>query len=228
MAFDKTLPANNTKIRQYPTVLTANFAGVEEGVDSLQQWKINLIERNAIPSAPPVDPARIDNTMQLYSKQNADGETDLYVIDDRSTANVVQLTENGRIGGAAQDFTIDEFYFVDNDTKYDAGNIVKARGSFNSSGVLTNGSNMSTSGTPNPSTGVFNVDVDADVLENGSSYQVFCTCVTGISTNARTINIVSKATPATGVATTIQVQVYRRDGNTKINQAFEIMVIGGI
>lgn len=111
MAWDKTLPNNSTKIRNYPTVLTANFAAMEEGQSSLQQWKANFIERNAIPSAPPVDPARIDDTMQLYSKQNADGETDLYVIDDRATANVIEISENGRLGGRSQDIVLNDAYF---------------------------------------------------------------------------------------------------------------------
>jgi len=137
MAWDKTLPNNTTKIRNYPTVLTANFAAVEEGQDSLQQWKANFIERNAIPSAPAVTPTRIDDTMQVFSKQNADGETDLYVLDDRSPANTIELTENGRLGGRTTNLSLNQFTFDSGTTNYDENNIINCHGKFNSSGVAT-------------------------------------------------------------------------------------------
>lgn len=225
MAWDKSLPANQTKIRNYPSVLTGNFAAVEEGQDSLKQWKINLIERNAIPSAPATDPTRVDDVMQLYSKQNADGNTDLYVLDDRNPANVIELTENGKVGGRSQDFVMQNFYFEDNATSYNQGNIVKASGSFDSSGNLTGGSNMSTSASPNPLTGTYNVDVDADVLENGTNYRVVVTpFVNGSQVIA---GVALKPNAATGVATTIQIKI-SSVSSANVNAAFDVMVVGGV
>lgn len=111
MAWDKNRPNNQDKIRNYPTILTDNFTAIEEGDDTLQLWKANFIERNAIPSAPSVTPSRIDNTMQFFAKQNADGETDQFLLDDRSPANTIQISENGKIGGRAQDIVLNEAYY---------------------------------------------------------------------------------------------------------------------
>ena len=228
MAWDATLPNNQTKIRNYPTVLTANFAAVEQGGDTLQQWKANFIERNAITAAPPATPTRIDNVMQVYSRQNdTDSKTDLFILDDRATANEIQLTENGSIGGAAQNFILNQFKFEDNATTYNQGNIVKARGSFNSSGTLTNGSNMATAGTPHPSTGVYNVNVNADVLEAGTSYQVYAVPTSSASGNARTLYIVSKPTVVAATAVTIQIKI--SNGSTIVrDESFDVMVVGGV
>lgn len=100
MAWDKSLPSNSTKIRNYPTVLGANFAAIEEGGDTLQFWKSNYIERDAIPSAPPATPTRIDNTLQLYSRQ-VDSQRQLFLLDAESPANDIQLTRTTEVTVAA-------------------------------------------------------------------------------------------------------------------------------
>lgn len=140
MAWDKTLPNNGTKIRNYPTVLTANFAAVEEGGDTLQLWKANFIERNAIPSAPAVTPTRIDDTMQFFSKQNADGETDMYLLDDRNPANTIEISENGRLGGRAQDIVLNEMYFGTDTLAYGQWASPTIIGRISSAGAVQTGS----------------------------------------------------------------------------------------
>lgn len=137
MAWDKTLPTNATKIRNYPTVLTDNFSAVEEGDITLKHWQVNFIERNAVPGAPPpaVDPTRADDTMIIFSKQDGGGETELWILDDRSPANNFQITENGRIGSANTNFSMDNFTFDSGTTNYNENNIINAHGRFASNGV---------------------------------------------------------------------------------------------
>jgi len=93
MTWNASLPANSTKIRDYPTVLTNNFVAIEQGDSSLNQWAINLIDRNVIPSAPPVDPTAITDNITLYTKPDASGRRELHYIDADATPNVIQLTQ---------------------------------------------------------------------------------------------------------------------------------------
>ena len=179
MAWDKSLPSNSTKIRNYPTVLTDNFASVEEGDTTLQYWKSNYIERNVIPSAPAVDPTRIDNVMQLYSKQNADGLTDLFVIDDRNPANIIQLTNNGGIGNSSITANVNEITFDNGTVCYNENNFITAYGRFNSITSTTESQFACTmAGTFN------NLTVTFDTARSTSNYIVVVTIVGGGSPGA--------------------------------------------
>lgn len=179
MAWDKSLPSNSTKIRNYPTVLTDNFASVEEGDTTLQYWKSNYIERNVIPSAPAVDPTRIDNVMQLYSKQNADGLTDLFVIDDRNPANIIQLTNNGGIGNSSITANVNEITFDNGTVCYNENNFITAYGRFNSITSTTESQFACTMA------GTFtSLTVTFDTPRSNSNYIVVATTVGGGSPTA--------------------------------------------
>lgn len=215
MAFDKTLPNNTTKIRNYPTVLTANFAGLEEGQDSLQIWKANFIERNAIPSAPAVDPSRIDDTMQIYSKQNADGETDLYVLDDRSPANVIELTENGRIGGRSQDFVLNEAYYGTDTLARGVWGVPTVVGSIDGSGNVEAWSEgiASTSVVSSRRRLTFTAN-----RFNNANYVVLVTPTSGGNTRI--------ATWTNKTTTTLDIRITNQN-NTDALVAFDIVIFGG-
>lgn len=156
MAFDKTLPSNSTKIRNYPTVLTDNFAAIEEGDLTLVHWQVNFIERNAVPGAPPPanDPTRQDDTMILFSKQDSGGETELFFLDDRSPANNVQITENGALGSVATQISLDSLTFDSGTTTFDENNLINAHGAFNSAGTA---SHVNACTVVRASTGRYNV-----------------------------------------------------------------------
>ena len=51
MAFDKTLPTNNTKIRNYPTVLTDNWSAIQAGDLTFKAWQVNFADRDLVPGA---------------------------------------------------------------------------------------------------------------------------------------------------------------------------------
>jgi len=99
MAWDKTLPTNSTKIRNYPTVLTANWQAIEEndsGVvgTSLNQWAIHLIDRSTIGGSN--TPSRLDDVNQLYTRN--DGSTNqLFMLDSENPANEIQLTRSTEV-----------------------------------------------------------------------------------------------------------------------------------
>ena len=221
MAWDRELPANNTKIRYYPTVLQDNFSAIEQGGDSLQLWKINMIQRNAIPSAPVVTPARVDNTMQMYSKQNADGLTDLYVLDDRGTANDIELTENGKIGGRSQDFVMNNFYFGTDAVSYGQWAVPSVVGAINSSGGVMTGS----------------VGIDStSVLTSSPSRGRRITFTSGYITNTNYFVVLTPilSSGSTGyvmfttnkTATTVDVY-YQIITGTTANIQFDIAIFGG-
>lgn len=113
MSYDKTLPSIQTKIRDYPTVLTANFAAIEEGDITLKHWQVNFIERNAVPGAPPPanDPTRADDTMIIFSKQDGSGDTELFLLDDRNPANTIQLSQDGKLGSTSTGIYLDSLSF---------------------------------------------------------------------------------------------------------------------
>ena len=126
MAWDKTLPANSTKIRNYPTVLTDNFSAIEEGELTLKHWQVNFIERDAVPGAPPPtnDPTRADDTMILFSKQDPAAETELFFMDDQNPANIVQLSETGKLGSALTQLVLLNISFGSETTEYVSDNLV--------------------------------------------------------------------------------------------------------
>lgn len=218
MDFDKTLPNNTTKIRNYPSVLTANFSSIEEGDDSLQHWKSNFIERNAIPSAPPVDPTRIDDTMQIFSKQNADGETDLFVIDDRATANIIEITENGKIGGQSTQAVVQDISFGTETTDYSSTHLVGYWATINSAGAIVDQSGGLTA-IKNAGTGKYTVSFTT--AQSSANYGVHLTVENANSgENAHIANYHTKAVGS--------VQVSLRNGNnTSVDKGFTITVYGG-
>lgn len=215
MAFDSDLPTPTTKIRNYPTVLTENFQALEQGQDSLQQWKANFIERNAIPSAPPVDPTRIDDNMQIFAKQNADGETDLYVLDDRGSANIIELTENGKIGGRSQDFVMNEVFFGTDAQGYGQWALPSAWGYVTSTPTLSYG-----------------YGVDSVAIQSITSTKI--TWDTSYITNANYIIVVTvlgenSTTSATvsGISSTEVVVSPRTAAGGNARSAFSFVVFGG-
>jgi len=215
MAYDKTLPTNSTKIRNYPTVLTDNFAGIEEGDISLKYWQANFIERDAIPSAPATTPTRADDTMIMYSKQDASGETELFILDDRATANDIQVTEDGNLGSASTDITC-------NTISFDAG--VSSMGPLQQvSGwirVASNGAVTATSGTltaSRDSLGLYSIG-----FSTAPANANFC----GIATLANTSSRRSISCQQYS-ATAFKVRIYSNSDGNNNDEPFQVVVFGG-
>lgn len=146
MVWDETLPSNATKIRNYPQVLTDNFTAIEQGDISLKHWQVNLIERNAVPGPIANDPTRADDTMIFYSKQDSSGETEAFIMDDRSpSANIIQLTQDGSMGSVNTSMFTSGIKF-DTTLTYTQNNMVTAAGSVSSAGAGLGLFNCTTAG----------------------------------------------------------------------------------
>lgn len=235
MAFDKTLPTNSTKIRNYPTVLTDNWSGIQTGDLTFKTWQLNFADRDEVEGAPPPtqDPTRDDDTMIMFSKNNADGETDLYILDDRSapSANEIQLTTNGALGGTSTPLNASSLSFDTDSTTgltYTDGQFITAFGKFNSSGVLQFGKNMATASTPHPGTGLYNIDVNADVFQNANYIISGVVKRSGDSSgSARSVMPLLTPAPVASTVTTIQLEIKRSGGRTDTFDDFQVMICGG-
>lgn len=218
MAYDKTLPSNTTKIRNYPTVLTDNFSAIEQGDISLKHWQINFIERNAVPGAPPPanDPTRADDTIILFSKQDGASETELYFMDDRNPANIVQLTEAGKVGSANTQFVAQDISFAAETATYNSGNMVAYWAKISSAGAIQGSSGGVTSARGS----VGNYTVTFTVPQGSVNYGVNVSVKNNNSSDNP--HIANYHTPAVG---TVQVMI-RNQNNTPVDREFSISVFG--
>jgi len=219
MAFDKTLPTNSTKIRNYPTVLGDNFAAIEEGDLTLTHWQINFIERNAVPGAPPPanDPTRQDDTMIMFSKQDGAGETELFILDDRSPANNFQITEAGKIGSASTQFVAQDISFAAETATYASTNMVAYWGYISSAGVIQDSSGGFTSARNS----VGNYTITFSVAQSSGNYGVNLTARNNNSSDNPHI-----ANYHTQVAGSFKVMI-RNQNNTPVDRGFSFSVFGG-
>lgn len=88
MPFDKTQPADSTKIRNLGVVIRPNWAAIEEGDTSFKPYSINLADRSILPI--PVNPAAVANAYQMFCKKDSGGNPQIYV--ESPGGSVVKLT----------------------------------------------------------------------------------------------------------------------------------------
>ncbi len=87
MAWDKAEPQDPTKIRTLGTVITPNWAAIEQAEVSFQPDGLILTDRNPLgvandaPAAVAATATSRGNGFTLYSKQDGDGKAQLYGID---------------------------------------------------------------------------------------------------------------------------------------------------
>lgn len=122
MAFDKTLPNNATKIRDYPGILTGNISAVQQGDADFNNWSVNLINR--VTAGQTADAVRIASTMRLYASPDQgtapSGKTELFVISAVTPSGVViQLTNNGKLGAEKTSIQAKDISFGTNNTVND-------------------------------------------------------------------------------------------------------------
>ena len=140
MAFDKTQPTNQTKLRNVGTVIRPNWVAIEEADESFKPYAINFTNRN--PLAASNDPSAIDDSYILYSKQSEEGEPELYGIDQEG--NVVQITDQGSLGGPETAIRAVKIQFSDSDVEYDRNSLTHTYGRFNAAGTLLYGKGCNT------------------------------------------------------------------------------------
>lgn len=136
MAWDKSLPATDEKIRNLSSVITANWAAIEEGDETtgtpIFQRAILLGDRTVIATAD--DPTVVGATTYVYSKQDAGAVQEAFIKD--AASNEIQITQGGRLGS---DVTAVGFNTLSNDagtTVYDERNLVAYWVTVNAAGTI--------------------------------------------------------------------------------------------
>lgn len=79
MPFDKTQPADSTKIRNLGVVIRPNWTAIEEAEPSFKVFSMNFVDRSTLPAPTPVNPAAIADVYQLFCKKDSGGHPQLYV-----------------------------------------------------------------------------------------------------------------------------------------------------
>ena len=93
MAWDRTLPADTSKLRVSPGEMRNNWEAIEDADSSFKPEAINLIDRTA--SVVPIDPVAVAGSVVLYSKQDAASKPQIFSIDPDSV--ITQITGYGSI-----------------------------------------------------------------------------------------------------------------------------------
>ncbi len=139
MAWDTLQPTNTTKIRNLGVVIRPNWAAIQTADSSFTPDGLNF--KNRTTATVPIDPAAIATAYIAYCKESAAGFPELYGVD--ASSNIVQLTEQGRMGGPSTNVTLNNFKFGTDATTYTRNNIVYAYGRFTSAGGTVIANNCS-------------------------------------------------------------------------------------
>lgn len=103
MPFDKTQPADSTKIRNLGVVIRPNWEAIETADSSFKPYAINLTDRSLLPAPIPVNPVAIADVYQLYCKKDVNGNIQIYAEDKNS--KIMQITNSATPVSAAHGYT---------------------------------------------------------------------------------------------------------------------------
>ena len=217
MAFDKTLPANSTKLRNAPTVLTDNFAAIEEADSSFKPYAINLQDRN--PLAVANDPATISGSSIIYVKQDGSGNPELYSKD--GSGNILQMTSGGLLGGPSTAIKGSTIRFGSSTRTNNQNAMVSAWAYVSSAGAVLAGNGIA-SVTHTASTGVYQLNFTASHMAN-SNYGVQVTPYRNSSTNI----IAQVDIQVTYNTSSFTIRINERSGGSSRDAPFSVAVFGG-
>jgi hypothetical protein len=210
MAWIKTKPANDTKLRLSPSLITENWAAIENG--DVPNVKLQLAKQAG-------NPTQIADSGFVFTKKPS--QTELYYADDTATPVITQITNNGGIGATTQRIYTSGITF--------SGSYQNVSDSFVSAWARCTGTASGFLGTAfhiasctRTATGEYTIATDAtfsdgDVAVIGTSRQLS-------SDTPGTFNWLVKSFAA-GVVT-VTVEIKNRSGN-HVDRAFDIMILGG-
>lgn len=153
MAFDAAEPQDTTKIRNLGVVIRPNWVAINEADSSFRPYALNL--QNRTPLGVSNDPSNIADTSIIYVKDDGAGNPELYAED--GSANIIQMTEAGRLGGPSTNVKMNNFRFGSSTTDYSRNNIIGAYVRWNSAGTALTSFGCSIAKI---STGVYRVTLD--------------------------------------------------------------------
>ena len=139
MSWNKSLPGDNQKIRELGTVIRPNWEAIEEGDDvgvanMLQMRSVQLDNRTGL--AANNDPQTNVGTHYIYSKDDAGAVVTQEAFMKDSLANLIQLTNDGGLGGKDVRLNFNDLTNDDGTTVYDEKNLVGYWAIVSSAGVM--------------------------------------------------------------------------------------------
>lgn len=221
MAWDKNLPQDSTKIRNYPTLLTNNFKAVEEGDQGLEHWQVRFNDRDALGIAS--NPTRADDEMAIFSKDDGTN-TEMYIMDDQNPANFIQITQAGDLGSTSTDIVCNDITIGSSNTSFSANQAIVAHATVNSAGTLVNGFNIT--GATRQDKGRYQITVAADVLIN-VNYRVIAQAFDLTSDSGRRASVHNKPTPVPATTVKIDINITGQSTTTYHDEQFDVIIVGG-
>lgn len=209
MAWDTLQPTNTTKIRNLGVVIRPNWAAIQTADSTFTPDAFNF--KNRTPSVVPIDPAAIATAYIAYCKESAAGFPELYGID--ASSNIVQLTEQGRMGGPNTNITINNINFGTDTTNYTRNNIVYAYGRFTSAGGTVVANNCSIARI---STGLYEVTLNP--VANNTNYVPVANAFDEGNCRVCKINVISTSK--------FRIRIVNDDGDNRDTGGF-FHVVGG-
>ena len=213
MAFDVTKPADNQKIRLGPADIRDNFSAIITADDTFIPTAINFTKRGA-------DPAVLADAVKVYVKADASTDPELFARDE--DGNIIQLTEEGKLGGQSTGLWTNGISFDAGVTTIQKNQQIMAWGYFNgTTGATLTSVNMA-SCTRN-SAGDYTVLTSA-VFQNVN----VCVMLTQLQISSDKGGSISVKTAVSYAANqiTIPVEIKNRSGSST-DANFYIMVLGG-
>lgn len=208
MAFDKTLPANTTLLRNAPGIITSNWTAIEEGDSSFKPYAVNLQDRT--PLVVSNDPSTISGSSIIYVKQDASANPELYSKD--GSGNIIQLTDSGYIGGPTSNFRIQNMRFKSGSVDYGANNVLSAAARWDNSMA-----SLSTFRCTASSPGLGTMNISLSDTRSSTNYFIV----------AQAFNN-GDVTCTIGTITTSSFQVFMKTAGSLANSGGWVAVFGGL
>lgn len=124
-AWDRDEPADDSLIRDYPSLARDNFRTIQDGGDSFAVVQFNYAEQAG-------NSALLADSFRMFAK-NDGVTTSLYGINP--LGNVIQFTDEEYLGGIAQKIALSSISF-DKTTEYDSNFFINAYAQVNTSGTV--------------------------------------------------------------------------------------------
>lgn len=213
MAWNKNLPADNSKVRLVPGYLRANWSALEDG--DVPYDKIYLNKQA-------VDPTGVPNAGYIFPKDPGTGITEIYYKDSQAAANAIQLTSSARLGAATTPMICESIQAV-NGYKIGAS-YTNTQNAFCSAWAVVdlNGNLLSGYGLTSSRNLVGDYTLNFSAALTGANYVVIGTVFTSL-TRARVLYCYNRLAASFSVRT----QAVNANAGTYEDADFMVTVFGG-
>lgn len=216
MAYDNNEPADDSKVRDFPSLTRANFQAIQSGASSFGVDQTNYDVQAGAPAT-----GALANKIITYCNDDAAGVASFFAYNE--SGNSIQITEGDYLGAVGQKFALQSLSFDTSDSKYtlDGNFICHAYGYFNSSGTLSAARSKNIASVGAPSSSVYTIVTEA--IYANANIVVVATCE---ETTDRFAVINATPTIAAG-ALTIKLKT-RNTGGTAIDAGCNFLIFGGM